>query len=129
MFLIVILVLFFAAGLNMGATGKEAVNFNPVRPRRAKATADAAPREGAAGREGRPGRAGEHGADAKTVATVDNNNINLALDGDQNATSSAFEQVAEGSPEAGDASTGTSSPWCWRNAPTGWPSACCRSRP
>ena len=42
MFLIVILVLFFAAGVNMGATGKQAVNFNPVATPAQKAAADAA---------------------------------------------------------------------------------------
>ena len=42
MFLIVILVLFFAAGVNMGATGKQAVNFNTVATPAQKAAADAA---------------------------------------------------------------------------------------
>ena len=83
MFLIVILVLFFAGGLNMHATGKEAVNFNPVTPA-AKAKADAARAKALQAVKA----AGVPAKSVQTVATVDNNNINLALDGDQNPTSS-----------------------------------------
>ncbi len=86
MFLIVILVLFFAAGVNMGATGKQAVNFNAVPPTAAqKATADAARAKAAQSVKAALARVNA-GADAKTG----DDNVNVNLGDDKDAPSSAF---------------------------------------
>jgi hypothetical protein len=87
MFLIVILVLFFAAGINMGATGKEAVNFNTATPAQ-KAQADAARAKAAAAVAADPSvpqavKSALSRTQTETANKIDND-INVGIDNDKN---------------------------------------------
>ena len=86
MFLIVILILFFAAGINMGASGKQAVNFNTVAtPAEQKAAAEAKAKATAAVKAAMPKIAAAQTSGAQTPGTSPNadNNVNINFGSDE----------------------------------------------
>jgi hypothetical protein len=83
MFLIVILVLFFAAGVNMGATGKQAVNFNSTPQTAAQQKAADVARAKALQSLKSAGVVVKTLPASKVASSLDDSNINFGVDDDK----------------------------------------------